>query len=151
MLIPCQDYEYRDLKTSILDASLARTSGTANTVLGLAKELSMDAAQVEKALTALAQASVSAGNTIEMVGAGGGLSAGVLSALAARLEGESALKEIPTLELTAKRTGLSNETLTKVFAAVGGAGGLSEIADDLSGGLRSLGQGDFFKVLLPFG
>ncbi|MEM6857688.1 MAG: hypothetical protein AAF559_07435 [Pseudomonadota bacterium] len=136
---------------SILDASLARTSGTANTVLGLAKELGMDAAQVEKALMALAQGSVSASNTIEMVGAGGGLSAGVLSALAARLEGESALKEIATLELAAKRTGLSNETLTKVFTAVGGTDGLSAIADDLSAGLRNLGQGDFFKDLLPFG
>ena len=136
---------------SILDASLARTSGTADTVLGLATELKLDAALVEKAIMALAQASVSAGNTIEMVGAGGGLSAGVLSALAARLESEAALTEIATLELAAKRTGLSNETLTKVFTAVGGADGLSEVADDLSGGLRSLGQGDFFKDLLPFG
>ena len=136
---------------SIIDASLARTSGAADTVLGLAKELGMDAAQVEKAVMALAQASVSAGNTIDLVGAGGGLSAGVLSAIAARLEGESALKEIATIELAAKRTGLSNETLTKVFTAVGGANALSVVADDLSTGLRSLGQGDFFKELLPFG
>lgn len=136
---------------SIIDASLARTSGAADTVLGLAKDLSLDAALAEKAVMALAQASVSAGNTIEMVGTGSGLSAGVLGAIAERLDGEAALKEIATIELAAKRTGLTTKTLGKIYTAVGGEEALGEIADDLSTGLRGLGQGDFFKDLLPFG
>ncbi len=111
----------------------------------------MDASVVEKAVMALAQASVSAGNTIEIVGKGSGLSAGVLSAIAARLDGEATLREIATIELAAKRTGLSADTLSRVFAALGGEQTLSEVAESLSLGLRGLGQGDFFKDLLPFG
>lgn len=136
---------------SIIDASLARASGAATSVPGLAKELGMDAALVEKAIMALAQASVSADNTIELVGSGGSLTAGVLGAIAARLEGETALREIATIELAAKRTGLPSDTLAKVYAALGGDEALGIVADDLSAGLRGLGQGDFFKDLLPFG
>jgi hypothetical protein len=136
---------------SILDASLARTSGAHNTVLDLSRELGLDPAMTEKALMALAQASVSAGNTLEMVGSGGGLSAGILDAIAARLEGEATLREIATIELAAKRTGLATDTLSSVFAGVGGEEALDAIAETLSLGLRSLGQGDFFRELLPFG
>lgn len=136
---------------SIIDASLARATGAGTSVLGLAKNLSLDAALVEKAVMALAQACVSAGNTIEMVGAGSGLSAGVLGAIAERLDGDAALKEIATIELAAKRTGVSTETLGKIYTAVGGEQPLGDLADDLSMGLRGLGQGDFFKDLLPFG
>ena len=103
---------------SILDATLARTSAKADTILDLSKELSMDAALVEKAVMVLAQTSISTGDTIE---------------------------------LAAKRTGLPSETLTKISAAVGDETALSEIANALSTGLRSLGQGNFYKELLPFG
>ena len=136
---------------SIIDPSLARASGGAMTVLGLARDLSLDAAVVEKAITALAQASVSAGHTIELVGTGSGLGAGVLGAIAARVDGEAALVEIATIELEAKRTGLSAATLGRIHAAIGGEAALGAIADDLSMGLRGLGQGDFFGDLLPFG
>ena len=103
---------------SIIDASLARTSGAATSVLGLAKDLSLDPATVEKAVMALAYARVSAGDT---------------------------------LSVAASRTGASTETLSKVSSAVGGDEALGEIADDLSAGLRGLGQGNFFKDALSFG
>ncbi|MEO0591429.1 MAG: hypothetical protein AAFZ11_12850 [Pseudomonadota bacterium] len=103
---------------SIIDASLARTSGAADTVLGLARELGMDAAQLESAVMALARTFVSADDTID---------------------------------LATKRTGLSSEALSKIVAALGGEAALGVIADDLSTGLRGLGQGNFFKELLPFG
>ena len=103
---------------SILDATLARTSSKADTILGLSIELGMDAALVEKAVMVLARASVSAGDTIE---------------------------------IAAKRTGLPSEALSQVLAALGDEAALSEIAHTLSTGLRSLGQGNFYKELLPFG
>ena len=40
---------------SILDATLARTSGAADSVIGLARELGIDAAKAEKAIMALAR------------------------------------------------------------------------------------------------
>ena len=103
---------------SILDPSLARLSGTADTVVGLSKNLGMDAAQVEKAIMALARTHVSAGDTVD---------------------------------LAAQRTGLSKEALSKIITALGGETALGEIAGQLSTGLRSLGQGNFFKELSPFG
>jgi len=101
---------------SILDASLARTTGTADTVIGLAKELNLDAALVEKAIMALAQASISSGDTNARAAA---------------------------------QTGLSSEVLSQLMTALGGDTGLSVVAEDLSGGLRSLGQGNFFRDLIP--
>jgi hypothetical protein len=136
---------------SILDGMLASTATAPASVSAVAKQADLDPAATEKAIMALAQAYASAGNTIQMVGANGGLSAGVLGAIASRLEGETALREIATVELAAKRTGMSSETLAKVYEKVGGDAALDVIATGLSSGLRSLGQGDFFKELLPFG
>ena len=103
---------------SILDPSLARLSGTADTVFGHSKNLGMDAAQVEKAIMALARTHLSHGDT---------------------------------LDLAAQRTGLSREALSKIVSALGGEAALGDIAGELSTGLRSLGQGHFFKELSPFG
>ena len=103
---------------SIIDASLARTSGAGTSVLGLAKDLSLAPALVEKAVMALAHARVSAGDT---------------------------------LAVAASRTGAATETLSKVSSAVGGEEALGEIANDLSMGLRGLGQGNFFKDVFSFG
>ena len=136
---------------SILDATLARISGAPDTVLDLSKALGMDPAMVEKSVMALAQASVSASNTIELVGSATGLGAGVLNAIAERLDDGVSLREIATIELAAKRTGLGAEALRAVYAGVGGEAALGALADELSAGLRSLGQGDFFGDLLPFG
>lgn len=136
---------------SILDGILTSITHAPDTISDLAKAVDLAPAATEKGVMALAQAYVSAVNTIELVGSDGSLSAGVLGAIAARLDGESALKEIATIELAAKRTGLDSETLTKVYTQVGGEAALDVIADGLSMGLRGLGQGDFFKDLLPFG
>ncbi|MEO0871243.1 MAG: hypothetical protein AAFY19_04675 [Pseudomonadota bacterium] len=101
---------------SILDASLARTSGTADTVTDLAKELKLDAAMVEKAIMALSQASISPGDTVARA---------------------------------ASQSGLSSEVLSSIVTALGGETGLGVVAEDLSAGLRSLGQGNFFRDLIP--
>jgi len=107
----------RDPKMSILDATLARTSGSTGSVLGIAKELSLDAAKVEKAIMVLA-----------------------------RYAGRGDM-----ITIAAPQTGFDTDKLAKIVTALGGEDVLGEIADELSGGLRGLGQGNFFKDLLPFG
>lgn len=102
---------------SILDTTLARTSGAATTVLGLSKDLGLDAAKVEKAIMILA-----------------------------RYYGRG-----DAVALAAPQTGFDAETLSKIVTALGGEEALGQIADQLSTGLRGLGQGNFFKDLLPFG
>ena len=102
---------------SILDATLTRTPGAANSVLGIAKDLNLDAAHVEKAIMVLARY-YGRGDTAAMV---------------------------------APQTAFDTATLASITTALGGEEALGEVADYLSMGLRGLGQGDFFKDLLPFG
>lgn len=102
---------------SILDATLSRTSGSADTVIGLARDLDIDAAKLEKAIMILA-----------------------------RYYGRG-----DTIGMAAPQTGLDADTLGKIVAGLGGEEALGEVVDQLSAGLRSLGQGNFFKDLLPFG
>lgn len=101
---------------SILDSTLARTSGAADTVLGLAKELGLDPALAEKAIIVLAQSHVANGDTIA---------------------------------LAVQKSGLDASVLTSIAAQVGGDAGLTALAERLSTGLNSLGQGNFFKDLIP--
>lgn len=103
---------------SILDATLARTSGAADSVIGLARELGIDAAKAEKAIMVLARYYGRDGDTIGMA---------------------------------APQTGFDAATLNSIVTALGGEEALGAVADELSGGLRGLGQGSFFKELLPFG
>lgn len=103
---------------SILDGTLASAAGAPDTVSEVAKLAGMDAAATEQALMVLAQAHVSAGNTIENA---------------------------------VSRSGIASDTLTTVHEKAGGDAALDAIATSLSSGLRSLGQGNFFKELLPFG
>ena len=102
---------------SILDATLARTSGATDSVLGIAKDLGLDAAKVEKAIMILA-----------------------------RYYGRG-----DTIGMAAPQTGFDAETLGKIETSLGGEDALGDVADELSMGLRGLGQGNFFKDLLPFG
>jgi len=102
---------------SILDATLARTSGAEDSVLGIANELGIDAAKAEKAIMTLA-----------------------------RYYGRG-----DAVTTAARQTGFDADTLAKIVAALGGEVALGEVSDELSGGLRGLGQGNFFKDLLPFG
>ena len=102
---------------SILDATLSRTSGSADTVIGLARDQNIAPAKAEKAIMILA-----------------------------RYYGRG-----DTIGMAAPQTGFDADTLGKIVAGLGGEEALGEVADELSSGLRGLGQGNFFKDLLPFG
>ncbi|MEM1196260.1 MAG: hypothetical protein AAGH57_09175 [Pseudomonadota bacterium] len=101
---------------SILDSALARSSGAADSVLGLAKEVKLDPALAEKAVIILAQSHIAPGDT---------------------------------MALATQKTGLDASVLTSVAAQAGGDAGLTAIAERLSNGLNTLGQGNFFKDLIP--
>ncbi|MEM6586355.1 MAG: hypothetical protein AAF692_11425 [Pseudomonadota bacterium] len=78
---------------SILDATLARTSGTADSVLAVSKELGLDAANVEKAIMVLARY-YGRGDTIGMAAPQTGFDAETLGKIVTALGGEDALGEV---------------------------------------------------------
>jgi len=79
---------------SILDGTLARTSGAADTVLGLAKSVGIDPAKAEKAIMVLTACHVRQGDTVAIAAQQTGLNADALSGIVSQIGGDQGLTEM---------------------------------------------------------
>ncbi|MEM7702882.1 MAG: hypothetical protein AAF251_13160 [Pseudomonadota bacterium] len=76
---------------SILDGTLAQTSGAANSVLGLAKTVGMDAAEAEKAIMSLTHYHCRDGDTVANTARATGLETATLSSVVEQIGGADGL------------------------------------------------------------